>query len=79
MNRNSFGCLSFLLEHVGGLVPIRHVQVLEQVAIFLSILAHHTKIRIVKCSFKRSGYTIRVHFNNVHNACLSYIPFFLCI
>ncbi|KAH6793828.1 hypothetical protein C2S52_004305 [Perilla frutescens var. hirtella] len=65
MDRNSFGRLCYLLENVGGLLPSRHVQVPEQVAIFLSILAHHTKNRIVKTSFKRSGYTISKHFNAV--------------
>ncbi|KAH6771362.1 hypothetical protein C2S52_016165 [Perilla frutescens var. hirtella] len=70
MNKNTFGHLCFLLENVGGLVPTLHVQLPEQVAMFLSILAHHTKNRIVKYNFKRSGYTISKHFNVVLNALL---------
>ncbi|KAH6821233.1 hypothetical protein C2S53_008053 [Perilla frutescens var. hirtella] len=70
MNRNTFGRLCFLLENVGGLVPTRHVQVPEQVAMFLGILEHHTKNRIVKYNFKRLGYTISKHFNAVLKALL---------
>ncbi|KAH6835152.1 hypothetical protein C2S53_003637 [Perilla frutescens var. hirtella] len=70
MNRNTFGHLCFLLENVGGLVPMRYVQLPKQVAMFLSILAHHTKNRIVKYNFKRWGYTISKHFNSVLKALL---------
>ncbi|KAG8374761.1 hypothetical protein BUALT_Bualt10G0029400 [Buddleja alternifolia] len=38
-----FGHLCFRLENVGGLSPTKNVLVSEQVAIFLSVLAHHTK------------------------------------
>ncbi|KAH6826891.1 hypothetical protein C2S53_016611 [Perilla frutescens var. hirtella] len=64
MNRNTFGHLCFLLENVGGLVPTRHVQLPEQVVMFLSMLAHHTKNRIVKYNFKWSGYTINDSTND---------------
>ncbi|KAI3465264.1 hypothetical protein Pfo_021927 [Paulownia fortunei] len=65
MDRNTFTRLCFLLENVGGLVHIRHIQISEQVVIFLTILAHHKKNRVVKFTFKRSGYTISKYFNDV--------------
>ncbi|KAK6146458.1 hypothetical protein DH2020_020327 [Rehmannia glutinosa] len=70
MDRNTFSRLCFLFEHVGGLARTRHVQISEQVAIFLSVLAHHMKNRIVKFVFKRSGLTISKHFNRVLHALL---------
>ncbi|KAK6152272.1 hypothetical protein DH2020_014907 [Rehmannia glutinosa] len=70
MDRNAFHRLCFLLENVGGLNRTRHVQITEQVAIFLSILAHHKKTRVVKFDFKRSSYTISTHFNLVLQALL---------
>ncbi|KAL8506003.1 hypothetical protein ACS0TY_017021 [Phlomoides rotata] len=48
----------------------RHVSIGEQVAIFLTVLSHHTKNRVIKHSFKRSGYTISKHFNGVLNTLL---------
>ncbi|KAG8382613.1 hypothetical protein BUALT_Bualt05G0095700 [Buddleja alternifolia] len=77
MSRNGFGRLCFILENVGGLSPTKNVLVSEQVAIFLSVLAHHTKNRIVKHHFKRSGYTIITHFNNVLTALLKLHTLFL--
>ncbi|KAH6838205.1 hypothetical protein C2S53_013328 [Perilla frutescens var. hirtella] len=47
---------------------MRHVQLPEQVAMFLSILAHHAKNRIVKSNFNQSGCTISKHFNAVLKA-----------
>ncbi|KAG8367418.1 hypothetical protein BUALT_Bualt16G0069800 [Buddleja alternifolia] len=74
LDRNAFGRLCFLLQNVGGLVPTRNVQIPEQVAIFLSILAHHKKNMIVKFDFKRSGYTISKQFNLVLGALLKLYP-----
>ncbi|KAL8487774.1 hypothetical protein ACS0TY_024192 [Phlomoides rotata] len=48
MDRNAFG----------GLVDRKHVSVKEQVAMFLSILAHHKKYRVVKFNHHRSGQTV---------------------
>ncbi|KAK6119077.1 hypothetical protein DH2020_047195 [Rehmannia glutinosa] len=70
MDRNTFGRLCFLLENISGLERTRHVQISEQVAIFLSVLAHHKKNCVVKFDFKRSGYTISKHFNLVLQALL---------
>lgn len=70
MNRDCFGRLCYLLEHVGGLSNTRHCQVSEQVAIFLTVLSHHTKNAIIKDDFVRSGYTVSKHFRNVLNTLL---------
>ncbi|KAL8486551.1 hypothetical protein ACS0TY_023297 [Phlomoides rotata] len=37
----------------------------EQVALFLNVLSHHSKVRVVKFSFKRSAHTIHTYFHNV--------------
>ncbi|KAL8549233.1 hypothetical protein ACS0TY_008181 [Phlomoides rotata] len=47
-----------------------YVIVGEQVALFLSVLSHHSKVRVVKFSFKRSGQTIHTYFHNVLRAVL---------
>ncbi|KAG8372448.1 hypothetical protein BUALT_Bualt12G0067300 [Buddleja alternifolia] len=77
MDRNAFGRLCYLLENVGGLISTKNVQIPEQVAYFLLVLAHHTKNRIVKNGFKRSGYTISKHFNAVLNAIIKLHPLLL--
>ncbi|KAG6394735.1 hypothetical protein SASPL_145325 [Salvia splendens] len=41
------------------------VRVEEQVALFLSILAHHKKIKVVKFDFARSGYTVSYYVHRV--------------
>ncbi|KAL8482993.1 hypothetical protein ACS0TY_025885 [Phlomoides rotata] len=70
MNIDCFNRLCFLLENVGGLSLTRNVTIAEQVAMFLSVLSHHTKNQIVKHSFKCSGYTVSKHFNSILNTLL---------
>ncbi|KAL8487858.1 hypothetical protein ACS0TY_023791 [Phlomoides rotata] len=70
MNIDCFNRLCFLLENLGGLRPTWHVTIVEQVAMFLTVLSHHTKNRIVKASFFRSGYTVSKHVNFVLNTLL---------
>ncbi|KAL0416418.1 UNVERIFIED_CONTAM: hypothetical protein Slati_3473700 [Sesamum latifolium] len=65
MTRNAFGRLCQLLETAGGLRATRHVIVIEQVAIFLSVIAHHKKNCVIKHDFIRSGRTISKHFHSV--------------
>ncbi|KAG8371194.1 hypothetical protein BUALT_Bualt13G0061700 [Buddleja alternifolia] len=77
MSRNAFGRLCLQLENVGGLSNTNNVQVSEQVAIFLTILAHHKKNRVLQTNFKRSGYTISTHFNNVLTTLLKLHTLFL--
>ncbi|KAL0347973.1 UNVERIFIED_CONTAM: hypothetical protein Sangu_1025100 [Sesamum angustifolium] len=55
MDRNAFGWLCYLLEHFGDLSSTKHVIVAEQVAMFLSVIAHHKKNSIVKHDFIKSG------------------------
>lgn len=65
MNRDTFKRLCYLLEHFGGLTTSRHVDIPEQVAMFLNILAHHTKNVMIRKAFKRSTWTISKHFHRV--------------
>ncbi|KAL8486995.1 hypothetical protein ACS0TY_023624 [Phlomoides rotata] len=65
MNCDTFNRFCYLLRHSGGLVDGRYVSVGEQVAIFLSVLSHHSMVRVVKFCFKRSSHTVHQHFHNV--------------
>ncbi|KAL8481633.1 hypothetical protein ACS0TY_027948 [Phlomoides rotata] len=65
VNRSTFNILCYLLCHSGGLAAGRYVTVSEQVALFLSVLSHHSKVRVLKFNFKRSGQTIQTYFHNV--------------
>lgn len=47
MDRNTFGRLCGLLRQLGGLDDGKYVSVEEQVASFLSILAHHKNIELL--------------------------------
>ncbi|XP_057777553.1 uncharacterized protein LOC130996062 [Salvia miltiorrhiza] len=71
MDRNTFGRLVQLLRYLGGLKDGRHVTVEEQVAMFLSVLAHHKKNRVVKFNFWRSGQTVSHYIHVVLRAILS--------
>ncbi|KAL0401685.1 UNVERIFIED_CONTAM: hypothetical protein Slati_4198400 [Sesamum latifolium] len=55
----------------------KHVSVSKQVTMFLSILAHHKKNRIVKYNFIRSARTVSKHFHAVLNAILGLHPLLL--
>ncbi|KAL8510122.1 hypothetical protein ACS0TY_017080 [Phlomoides rotata] len=65
MDRTSFYRLCSILQHVGGLKPSKYVNVSEKVAMFLMILAHHSKNHCVKFQFKRSGQTVSKEFHSV--------------
>ncbi|KAL0435078.1 UNVERIFIED_CONTAM: hypothetical protein Sradi_0215700 [Sesamum radiatum] len=76
--RNAFGRrLCQILENPGGLRVTRHLTISEQVAIFLSVLAHHKKNCVVKHDFIRSGRTISKHFHSVLRAVLRVQSIFL--
>ncbi|KAL8476294.1 hypothetical protein ACS0TY_028824 [Phlomoides rotata] len=77
MDRASFHKLCGLVRTFGGLKSSRNISVEEKVAMFFSILAHHTKNRCVKFCFKRSGQTVSKHFNQVLNCGLSLQGMFL--
>ena len=68
MHRTTFDKLCSMLDNVGGLKPTKHMLVDEQVAMFLHILAHHVKNRVIQFEFGRSGETISRYFNRVLTA-----------
>ncbi|KAH6786697.1 hypothetical protein C2S52_006249 [Perilla frutescens var. hirtella] len=70
MDRNAFGRLCQLLRDLGGLVDGRYVSVQEKVAMFLSVLAHHKKNRVVRFDFWRSGQTCSHYIHLVLRAIL---------
>ena len=70
MNIRSFHLLCVLLRNDGRLKEDGLVSVEEQVAMFLHILAHHSKNRVIRFMFKRSGETVSRYFNLVLNAIL---------
>ncbi|MFQ6641605.1 hypothetical protein Gotur_014814, partial [Gossypium turneri] len=57
-----------MLQTLGGLKSSRNMFVDEQVAMFLHIIAHHLKNRVIKHHFSRSGETISISFHSVLNA-----------
>ncbi|KAK4269919.1 hypothetical protein QN277_023015 [Acacia crassicarpa] len=68
MYRATFDKLCHMLDTIGGLRATRHMLVDEQVAMFLHILAHHVKNRVIQFEFGRSGETISRYFKLVLNA-----------
>ncbi|XP_047983670.1 uncharacterized protein LOC125224329 [Salvia hispanica] len=71
MDRNTFGKLCRILAGLGGLQIGKCLGIEEQVAIFVGVLAHHTKNRIVRFSFTRSGSTVSYYVNKVLGVVLS--------
>ncbi|KAL0546010.1 hypothetical protein IC582_015914 [Cucumis melo] len=65
MNRRCFAILCHLLRTIAGLTSTEVVDVEEMVAMFLHILAHDVKNRVIQREFMRSGETISRHFNMV--------------
>ncbi|KAL8512448.1 hypothetical protein ACS0TY_018792 [Phlomoides rotata] len=68
MSRCAFSRLCHLIEISGGLQSTRNCTIAEQVTMFLSILAHQTKDRIVKSNHIRLGRTVSKHFHRVLNS-----------
>ena len=79
MDMDCFNRLCEVLEVSCGLFNNRHVTVKEQVGIFLSILAHNKKSKIIHFDFIRSGETISKYFHLVLNAILSLHKRFLVV
>ncbi|KAL4026603.1 hypothetical protein IC575_015039 [Cucumis melo] len=65
MDRRCFAILCHLLRTIAGLTSTEVVDVEEMVAMFLHILAHDVKNRVIQREFMRSGETISRHFNMV--------------
>lgn len=70
MDVRSFRLLCALLRNEGKLKEDGLVSIEEQVAMFLHILAHHSKNHVIKFLFKRSGETVSRYFNLVLNGVL---------
>ncbi|PPD96280.1 hypothetical protein GOBAR_DD06684 [Gossypium barbadense] len=70
MNRISFFKLCEMLQTLGGLKSSRNMLVDEQVEMFLHIISHHLKNRIIKHHFNRSGDTVSRSFHHVLNVAI---------
>ncbi|KAH1198473.1 hypothetical protein GmHk_18G052045 [Glycine max] len=68
LSKNAFFNLCRILQENGGLVRTRNVPTTEAVAMFLHILAHNLKYRVVQFSYCRSKETISRHINEVLRA-----------
>ena len=69
VDRRCFMHLCQLVES-RGLTHSRNVPLEEKVAMFLYVLAHHHKNRVIKHDFCRSGQTVSKYFNDVLKAIL---------
>ncbi|TYK06174.1 retrotransposon protein [Cucumis melo var. makuwa] len=65
MDRRTFAILCHLLRNMAGLSSTEIVDVEEMVAMFLHVLAHDVKNRVIQREFVRSGETVSQHFNIV--------------
>ncbi|KAL8511658.1 hypothetical protein ACS0TY_018171 [Phlomoides rotata] len=65
IDRVCFVRICNLLKKLGGLRNSKHVSIREKVAIFFTVVAHHTKNRAVKFQFRRSGQTVSKHFHSI--------------
>lgn len=70
MDIRSFRLLCGLLRTEGKLKEDGLISIEEQVAMFLYILAHHSKNRVIGFLFSRSGQTVSSYFNSVLNGVL---------
>ena len=70
MDRPTFYKLCNMLQTIGRLAPTKNMNVEEMVAIFLYIISHHAKNRIIKREFVRNGETVSRQFGFVLNSIL---------
>ncbi|CAL2227880.1 unnamed protein product [Prunus armeniaca] len=68
VSKNAFKSLCTILHGKGGLTPTRNVSIEESVAIFLNILAHNLKFKVIGFDYYRSKETISRQFNSVLHA-----------
>lgn len=76
MDRNTFGRLCRILRDRVGLIDQKFVSVEEQVAMFLCVLSHHKKSRIVGHNFMRSSQTVSKYIHTVLRGILTLHNFF---
>ena len=72
MDRRTFRILCHLLRTISGLSSIEIVDVEEIVAIFLHVLAHDVKNRVIQREFVQSDETVSRHFNLILLAVFDY-------
>lgn len=77
MDRNTFGRLCRVLRDKSGLIDQKFITVEEQVAMFLCVLSHHKKTRIVGHNFMRSSQTVSRYIHLVLRGVLSLHATFL--
>nr|KAJ0217584.1 hypothetical protein LSAT_V11C300155620 [Lactuca sativa] len=77
MNRRCFARLCCMLETLSGLKATRYMTVDEQVAIFLHMIAHNVKNRVLTCRFHHSGETISRLGSRVCHAVIRLHPYLL--
>ncbi|KAL8461024.1 hypothetical protein ACS0TY_032489 [Phlomoides rotata] len=77
MDRVAFDRLCSLLHTLGGLPNSKYVSVQEKVAMFFTVLSHHTKNRSIKFQFKRSGHTVSKYFHHVLQSVMKLHQLFL--
>ena len=70
MDRHTFYTLCRMLKNNGHVKDSRNMLIEEKVALFLNILAHDEKTRIIKYTLKRSEETINRNFHKVLKAML---------
>ncbi|XVF67018.1 hypothetical protein PTKIN_Ptkin10aG0087000 [Pterospermum kingtungense] len=70
MDKEAFAKLCHLMKTVKGLKDTSNIDVEEMVAIFLYIIAHHTKNRVIKWQIARSSETVSRTFHVVLKAVL---------
>ncbi|XP_017983964.1 PREDICTED: uncharacterized protein LOC18612005 [Theobroma cacao] len=68
MDKHVFHKLCNTLRHRGMLRDTAGVMIEEQLAIFLNIVGHNERNRVIQERFQHSGETISRHFNNVLKA-----------
>ncbi|XP_042023619.1 uncharacterized protein LOC121770910 [Salvia splendens] len=77
MDRNTFGRLCRILRDRVGLIDQKFVTIEEQVSMFLCILSHHKKTRIVGHDFMRSSQTVSKYLHTVLRGVLTLYDLFL--
>ncbi|KAA0040792.1 retrotransposon protein [Cucumis melo var. makuwa] len=65
MDRRTFAILCHLLRNVAGLSSTEIVDIEEMVAMFLHVLVHDVKNRVIQRKFVRFGETVSRYFNIV--------------
>ncbi|KAH0652849.1 hypothetical protein KY289_030527 [Solanum tuberosum] len=77
MDRNDFYTLVLLTKDIGGLTDSKSMSSSEKLAMFLNILAYHEKNRSIKVDYIRSGWSVRLAFNECLSAILKLTPLLL--